>query len=167
MVLPTTLQMPSVGQPLRFISRKRRQRVGRLAALRDGEHQRVVVQRRIAVSQLAGIFHFHRQPGQGLDLVFAHQAACQLVPQAVMMMRLTARSCCGVRLKPPNFDVAASRSSRPRMAFSIDSGCSKISLSMKCVEAALGDVAGLEIEHVDAVVDVPLVAVNHPQVVGA
>ena len=49
------------------------QRVGRLAALRDGEHQRVVVQRRIAVAQLAGVFDFDRQPGQGLDLVLAHQ----------------------------------------------------------------------------------------------
>ena len=33
-------------------------------------------------------------------------------------------------------------------------------------EAALGDVAGVKIQHVNAVVDVPLVAVNHPQAVG-
>ena len=39
-------------------------------------------------------------------------------------------------------------------------------LEHEVLEAALGDVAGLEIEHVNAVVDVPLVAVDHPQAVG-
>ena len=77
MVLPTTLQMASVGWPLRFISRKRGQRVGRLAALRDGEQQGVVVQRRVAVAQFAGVLHFDGQAGQRLDLVFAHQRRVQ------------------------------------------------------------------------------------------
>ncbi len=39
-------------------------------------------------------------------------------------------------------------------------------LEHKVLEAALGDVAGLEIEHVNAVVDLPLIAVNHAEAVG-
>ena len=35
-------------------------------------------------------------------------AACQLVPQAVRMIRLMPRSCCGVRFSPPNLALASS-----------------------------------------------------------
>ena len=51
----------------------RRQRVGRLAALRDRKHQRALVQRRIAVPQFAGVFDFDRQPRHVFDQVLAHQ----------------------------------------------------------------------------------------------
>ena len=59
--------------PLALHLAQRRQRVGRFAALRDGEQQRVVVQRRIAIAQLAGVFDFDRNLGQVLDQVLAHQ----------------------------------------------------------------------------------------------
>ena len=49
------------------------QRVGRFAALRDGEQQRVAIQRRIAIAQLAGVFDFDRNAGEFLDQVFADQ----------------------------------------------------------------------------------------------
>ncbi len=58
---------------LAFHFAQRRQRIGRLAALGDRKQQCPVIDRRIAITQLAGIFHFHRQPGQFLDRVFAHQ----------------------------------------------------------------------------------------------
>src|SRR5205823_14912477 len=34
------------------------------------------------------------------------RAACQLVPQAVRIIRLMPRSCCGVRFRPPNLAAA-------------------------------------------------------------
>src|SRR5205814_1644440 len=42
-------------------------------------------------------------------------AACQLVPQAVRIMRLIPRSCCGVRFRPPNLAVPSSSLRRPRI----------------------------------------------------
>jgi hypothetical protein len=60
------------------------------------------------------------------------RAECQLVPHAVMMMLSIPRSWSCDRLMPPSFDVPSSRISRPRIVFSSVSGCSKISLSMKC-----------------------------------
>ena len=74
------------------------------------------VERRIAIPQLAGVFDFDRNASELLDQVFADQAACQLVPQAVSTIRSIDRNCCGVRFSPPNTAVASSRSSRPRMA---------------------------------------------------
>ena len=95
------------------------QRVGRFAALRDGEQQRVVVDRRIAIAQLAGVFHFDRNPGQLLDQIFADQ---RRVPAGAAGGEHDAvdrpRSCCGVRFRPPNSAVASSSFSRPRMALS-------------------------------------------------
>ena len=143
-----------------------RQRVGRLAALRDGEHQRVVVQRRIAVAQLAGVFHFDRQPGQGLDLVLAHQGRvptraagghddaadrAELLRREVQAAELGRG---GVAVEPAAHGVL------DRLGLLEDL------LEHEVREAALGDVAGLEVEHVDAVVDVALVAVDHAQAVG-
>jgi hypothetical protein len=127
--LPTTLQIASVGCPLRFIPAGR-QRVGRLAALRDGEHQRVVVDRRVAIAQFAGVLDLDRHPGQLLDQIFADQAACQLVPQAVRMMRSTAAQLLRGEVQPAELGRRVVVVERPRMAFAIDSGCSKISLSM-------------------------------------
>ena len=49
------------------------QRVGRLAALRDGEQQRVGVERRIAVAELAGVLDLDRNAGELLDQVLADQ----------------------------------------------------------------------------------------------
>ena len=52
--------------------------------------------------------------------------------QPVRMILRTLCSCFGVRFSPPNTAVASSRDRRPRIAAEIVSGCSWISLSMKC-----------------------------------
>ena len=59
--------------PLALDLAQRGQRVGRLAALRDREQQRVAIHRRVAIAQLAGVFHFDRNPGELLDQIFADQ----------------------------------------------------------------------------------------------
>ena len=51
----------------------RRQRVGRLAGLRQGDDDGVAVQRRIAVAELAGVLHFHRHSRELLEQIFTHQ----------------------------------------------------------------------------------------------
>ena len=111
---------------------QRGQRVGRLAALRDGEQQRVVVQRRIAIAQLAGVFHFDRNPGQILRSDIRRPwPRANWCRRRSARMRLTERSCCGVRFRPPNTAVASSQAQAGRAwRCRIDSGCSKISLSM-------------------------------------
>ena len=50
---------------------QRGQRVGGFAALRDGEQQRVAIDRRIAVAEFAGVFDFDRDAGEFFDQVFA------------------------------------------------------------------------------------------------
>ena len=45
----------------------RRQRVGGLARLGDGEHERLLPDHRIPVAELAGQLHVHRQPSELLD----------------------------------------------------------------------------------------------------
>ncbi len=47
--------------------------IGRLAALGDGKQERIATQRRVGIAEFAGVFHFDRDAGQGLDLVLAHQ----------------------------------------------------------------------------------------------
>ncbi len=47
------------------------------------------------------------------------------------MNRSTWRNSEGVRFRPPNSAVLPSSEKRPRMVFSSDWGCSKISFSMK------------------------------------
>ena len=59
--------------PLALHLAQRGQRVGRLAALRDREQQRVAVDRRVAVAQLAGVFDFDRDAGELFDQVLADQ----------------------------------------------------------------------------------------------
>ena len=49
------------------------QRVGRFAGLRDGEHQRVLLNRRIAVAELAGVFDLGRDMRELLEQIFADQ----------------------------------------------------------------------------------------------
>ena len=121
-----------------------RQRVGRLAALRDGEHQRVVVQRRIAIAQLAGVFDFDRQPGEGLDLVLAHQAGVPTgaaagdddAAQRAELLRREVEAAelrrGGVAIEPAAHDVF------DRLGLLEDL------LEHEVVEAALGDVARLK-----------------------
>ncbi len=86
--------------------------------------------RRVAVAQLAGVLDFDRQAGQGFDLVLAHQGRVPTgaagghhePPHGAKLLR---REIQAAELRRRRVEV-----SRPRMAFSIDSGCSKISLSM-------------------------------------
>ena len=101
-MLPTTLQIASVMWPLRFISRSAASvsAVSPLCVIANT--QRVVVERRIAIAQLAGVFHFDRNPGEFFDQILADQrrvptraAAGEhdaVAPSAVA---------CGVRFKPP------------------------------------------------------------------
>ena len=51
-----------------------RQRVGRLARLRDGQDDRVAVDRRIAVAELAGVLDLDRDAGEFLEEIFADKA---------------------------------------------------------------------------------------------
>mmetsp|Transcript_17821 Transcript_17821/g.35951 ORF Transcript_17821/g.35951 Transcript_17821/m.35951 type:complete len:202 (-) Transcript_17821:531-1136(-) len=59
--------------------------------------------------------------------------ACQEVPHATMMMRGALLMRLSTVLKPAIFTMPSSTSSRPRMQFSITSGCSNISFSIKCL----------------------------------
>ena len=125
-----------------------------------------MVQRRIAIAQLAGIFDFDRQPGKGLDLILAHQAGVptgaaagddDAVERAKLLRRVVEAAELrrgGVAIEPASHDVF------DRLGLLEDF------LEHEVLEAALGDVAGLKIEHVNAVVDVALVAMNDPQAVG-
>ncbi len=106
------------GVPLAFHLAQGGQRVGRFAALRDGEQQRVVVQRRIAIAQLAGVFDFDRNAGQLFDQVLADQGrvpACAAGGEhdAVDAAKLLRREVQAAEHAP----CASSGSSRPRMAF--------------------------------------------------
>ena len=104
--------------PLAFHFAQGRQRVGRLAALRDGEQQRAGC--RAADCDSAVRWRIPPRPECGPTASIRYSptsAACQLVPQAVSRIRSTERSCCGVRFKPPKCGRGRRRrSSRPRMA---------------------------------------------------
>ena len=73
MVLPTVLTIASVGMAAALGLAERTQGVGRLARLAQDEDQRPVVERRVAIAELAGVFDLDGQMGQPLDQVFAHQ----------------------------------------------------------------------------------------------
>mmetsp|Transcript_41873 Transcript_41873/g.89349 ORF Transcript_41873/g.89349 Transcript_41873/m.89349 type:complete len:421 (+) Transcript_41873:94-1356(+) len=47
------------------------ERVGRLAALRDGEHHVLLEEQRLAVAELGGVLDLHRHAREGLDQVLA------------------------------------------------------------------------------------------------
>ena len=49
------------------------QGVGGFARLRDGQHDRVAVDGRIAIAKLRGVFHFDRNAGEFLEEIFADQ----------------------------------------------------------------------------------------------
>ena len=72
-VLPTVLTIARVGMapPLRLAQGA--QRVGRLARLAEDEDQRPVVERGVAIAELAGVLDLDRQVGQPLDQVLADQ----------------------------------------------------------------------------------------------
>jgi hypothetical protein len=84
------------------------QRVGRFAALRDGEHQRVVVQRRIAVAQLAGVFHFHRDPAQFFDNILRHQTSMPAGSAGYNNNTLCCFKCFDIILNPTHGNSAGS-----------------------------------------------------------
>ncbi len=73
MVLPTTLHRASVRSPLRLDSR----RAASVSAVSPDcvipKHHGVSFQRRIAITKLAGIFHFDWNPRELLEQRFADQ----------------------------------------------------------------------------------------------
>ena len=72
-VLPTTLHSASVGWPLRLRLAQGRQRVGRLARLRDGDDDGVAVDGRIAIAELAGVLDLDGDAGELLEQILADQ----------------------------------------------------------------------------------------------
>ena len=107
------------------------ERVGGLARLAEDEDERAVVERGVAVAELAGVLDLDGQVGEPLDQVFADQR------------RVPARAAGGeddpadpAELPVPRGSgrrtaaVASARRSRPRQASTTVSGCSRISLSM-------------------------------------
>ena len=130
-VLPTVLTIARVGWPAPLGLAEGAQRVGRLARLAEDEDQRPVVERGVAVAELAGVLDLDRQVGEPLDQVFADQR------------RVPARAAGGeARSGAPGgaggprgsarrtAAVASARRSRPRQASTTVSGCSRISLIM-------------------------------------
>ena len=82
-MLPTTLQIGDAAGPLAPGLAQRRQRVGRLARLRDDDRQRAVVDDRVAIAVLRAVVHLHRHAGQLLDQVLADEAGMPaMVPHA-------------------------------------------------------------------------------------
>ena len=73
MVLPTVLTIARVGCPRRLASRRRAQGIGRLARLAEHEDERPVVERGVAIAELAGVFDLDGQVGEPLDQVLADQ----------------------------------------------------------------------------------------------
>ena len=72
-MLPTTLQMAMLLAPLRSRLAQRRQRVGRLARLRDDDRQLVAADDRVAVAVLGAVVDLDRHLRQRLDQVLADQ----------------------------------------------------------------------------------------------
>jgi hypothetical protein len=72
-VEPTTLTRPSVRAPAPLRLAHRRERVGRLAALRDDDDERVGRDDRVAVAVLARVLHLDRDAAQLLDHHLADQ----------------------------------------------------------------------------------------------
>ena len=72
-VLPTVLTIASVGMPAALGLAQSTQGVGRLARLAQDEDQRPVVERGVAVAELAGVLDLDGQVGEPLDQVLADQ----------------------------------------------------------------------------------------------
>ena len=66
--------MPSVRCPFRLAFTQRRQRIDRLAALADREHERVFVHRHVAVPEFASELDLSRNMGETFDQTFAYPA---------------------------------------------------------------------------------------------
>ena len=125
MVLPTTLQMASVGWPLRFDSRRAASVSAVSPDWRDGDDDGVAVDRRIAVAELAGVFDLDGDAGELLEQILADQGrviagAARRQDDALGPAQLLRCRGSGRR----SGRVASASSSRPRMAFSSASGCS-------------------------------------------
>ena len=147
-VLPTTLQIASVGWPLRFISR-RAASVSAVSPLCVMANSSVLlVERRIAVAQLAGVFDFDRNAGQLFDQVLADQGR---VPTGAAggehECGSTRRSCCGVRFSPPNTAVASSRLEPAAHGVAKRLGLLEDLLEHVVRIAVELDVVGLDVEH--------------------
>ena len=132
---------------------------------RDGEDERVSVDRRVAVAELAGVLDLDRDAGELLDQVLADQGrvpagAAGGEDDAVDLRAAAAASGSGRRTGPWPRRGRGGRAWRSRPS----RGCSKISLSMKCGnspvvrprfgEFELADLhlggAALEVVHVEA-----------------
>ena len=74
---PTTLTIPRTVAPAFLGLLDRRQRVGGLAGLADGDHDRAVVDDRIAVAELAGVLRLGRDAGQVFEEELADQAGVE------------------------------------------------------------------------------------------
>jgi len=80
------------------------------------------VDRRIAVTKLAGVFDLGGKMREFLEQMLADQRRVPARAAAVMTMRCTERNSASDMFNPPNFAVLASRSMRPRKAFSMVRG---------------------------------------------
>jgi hypothetical protein len=108
--------------------------VGGFAGLGDEQAEGVGVGDGRAVAVFAGVVDFDGDAGEALDHVFAGEAACQLVPQAAMLMLVI----CGEFSSGSIFislrkTWPESSETRPRVVSRMARGCSQISLSMKCL----------------------------------
>ena len=111
-----------------------RQRIGGFAGLRDHDGQRVRSDDRIAVAELAAVVHFDRDARQLLDHEFAGQrrmptgaASDDLDLLEIRGTRFGEISISSRKMRPVSWPTRPSRVSRTAR------GCSKISLSMKCL----------------------------------
>ena len=87
----------------------------------------------IAIAVFAGVVDIDGHAREPLDHVFAGEAACQLVPQAAMLMLGGASEFVVADLHFAEEDSAGSSETRPRVVSRTARGCSQISLSMKCL----------------------------------
>ena len=113
---------------------QRRQRVGGFARLRDGDGERLVVDDRIAIAVFGAVVHFDRQLRELLDHELADERG---VPRGAageqrdLVDRLADR-----RRRSPSrsrYTCPVSSEARPSTVSRTACGCSKISLSMKCL----------------------------------
>ena len=143
------------------------QRVGRFAALRDGEQQRAGCRAADCDSAVRWRIRLRPESGRALRSGIRRPAPrARLVPQAVRMMRFDRRSCCGVRFRPPNLAVASSSFKPAAHGVFERLGLLEDFLEHVVREAAQFDVAGLDFEHLHAVLDVALVAMDDAKGVG-
>jgi len=105
----------------------RLQRVDGLTALADRKDKGVLVERSVAVPELAGVFNLDGDPGVLFNQVFGNQAGMPGSTAAYKEDPVDLAQLPGINIQA----VLLSKEKRPRTAFSMAMGCSKISLSMK------------------------------------